>query len=233
MYAMGWRKFENFAAGFGLPPDEFARLVRKNGLRAVSSHDSLDMAGWRDVLNRAQALGQSYVGSGGVGQPGTGTLGDTLQSAANLEQLGEAAAKKGLKFFIHTHQREITTRYEVDLEGSGRKQSQRVIDILAAKTNPRFVNFEIDIGWAAAAFDLDQKATADFLRRHRNRIVLVHVKDMTASSMPTDLGVGVLDYSKLLEAAGSHITYYIWEYDHPPMPLQAAAIAYRYMTCGH
>ena len=55
---------------------------------------------------------------------------------------------------------------------------------------------------------------------------------MAANARPTDLGTGVLDYTKLLEATDSHVAYYVWEYDHPPMPLQSAEIAYRYMTCG-
>lgn len=229
--AIGWRNMENFGGNWSLPDAGYVAAVKRNGLQLVSSHDNLDLATWDGVLDRASAAGQSYVGSGGFGVPGIDTLEHVLQTAVNLNALGEKAAKRGLKFFVHSHQLEIKNRFDVDLKGSGKTENLTVLDIVAAKTDPRFVSFEVDIGWAAAAFGLNQQETAEFLAKHRQRVKLVHVKDMTPESRPTDLGRGVLDYSKLVAAAGPQIDYYIWEYDRPPEPMTSAKIAYAYLTC--
>jgi sugar phosphate isomerase/epimerase len=232
MAGMGWSNMENFAGTWGVSPSVYVRTVAGSGLHAVSSHDDLDRADWNAILDRAVAMHQEYVGSGMFGKPGIDTLDHTLQTAASLEMFGERAAQRGLKFFVHTHQAEIKTHFDVDLNGEGTKSPQSVLDIVSAKTDRRYVNFEIDVGWAAAAFGLDQNELVDFLTRHRNRVVMLHIKDMTAESKPTDLGRGVLDYSRLIQAAGPQVAYYIWEYDHPPKPLASARIAYHYMTCG-
>ena len=229
LHKMGWRNVENFAGAWGLSQDDYVKAVKASGLQMVSSHDNLDMAQWNATLDRAVALGQTYVGSGGYGK--IDTLEHTLQSAADLNAFGEAAAKRGLKFFVHSHEAEIKTRFDVDLKGDGKVQSMNVFDIVAAKTDPRYVNFEVDVGWADAAFGLNLDDTLAFLTSHRSRVVMLHIKDMSPDSKPTDMGQGVIDYGRVIQAAGPQIAYYIWEYDRPPMPLDSARIAFPHMVC--
>lgn len=229
LHKMGWRNAENFSDTWSLPQDAYVGAVKAGGLQMVSSHDNLDMAKWNAVLDRAVALHQTYVGSGMFGK--IDTLENTLATAATLEALGDAAAKRGLKFFVHSHQAEIKTHFDIDLKGDGKVQSMSVFDIVAAKTDPRHVNFEVDVGWADAAFGLKLDDTLAFLTSHRSRLVMLHVKDMTPDGKPTDMGRGVVDYSRVVQAAGPQIAYYIWEYDHPPKPMESAQIAYQYMTC--
>jgi sugar phosphate isomerase/epimerase len=93
-------------------------------------------------------------------------------------------------------------------------------DILVAKTDPRLVSFEVDLGWVAAA-GLDP---ADFLRKHRGRVRWVHVKDVMASTIPNfafkmdpaNVGAGAIRWAEVLRAAeAAGVTHYYVEQEAP------------------
>ena len=48
----------------------------------------------------------------------------------------------------------------------------------------------------------------------------------------TDLGKGITDWPAVFAAAGSHVRYYVWEYDGDPDPFKSADIAYRTLSCA-
>jgi sugar phosphate isomerase/epimerase len=230
--AIGYRNVERFGGTLGLPPPAYGAVLAAHGLQAVGSHDGLDPATWDAVLDQAKALGQAYVGSAGFGAPGLATLADTLATAANLNALGKRAADRGLRFYVHNHQAEFTTRHAYDLDGDGRPEMVSAWEIVAANTDPRYVHFEIDVHWARLALGKDDfPALLAFLRRHRDRIELLHVKDTAPDGSITDLGRGVTDWPAVYEAAGPGIRYYLWEFDGPPDPLRSAAVAYSFLRC--
>ncbi|HWF63648.1 MAG TPA: hypothetical protein VN685_03440, partial [Rhizomicrobium sp.] len=166
------------------------------------------------------------------GEPGIGSLQDTLATAARLNQFGSAAAARGLRFYVHNHDSEIKTKYLYDLEKNGHPHMVSAWEIVAANTDPRIVHFEVDIHWTRVGFGLDHFADVlDFLRKYRSRIELLHVKDTTPNGRITDLGKGTTDWSAVFEAAGSQIRYYVWEYDNDPTPFESAVIAYHYLRC--
>ncbi|MEP7311255.1 MAG: TIM barrel protein [Pseudomonadota bacterium] len=231
--SQGWQQVENFANTWSLPQATYVELLSKSGLRAVASHDSLAAESWITALDRASALHQKFIGSGDFGKPGINSLEETLATAANLDRVGAEARARGLRFYVHTHQQEFRNKFSYDLRGNGVPELVSVFDIVAARAHPENVSFQIDVGWAHAAFG--QQGQSDLLamfRRYRDRITLLHIKDVDSNFKPTDLGAGVVDFKKILAAAGPQIEYFIWEYDHPPKPMESAALAYRFMTCG-
>ena len=103
---------------------------------------------------------------------------------------------------------------------------------MAANTDPKLVHFEVDVHWTRVGFGLDKfNDVLAFLRAHRDRIEILHVKDSAPDGAITDLGRGTTDWAKVFEAAGPQIRYYIWEYDDDPDPFRSAAIAWRTLTC--
>ena len=116
---------------------------------------------------------------------------------------------------------------------AGRAETATAWEIVAAKTDPRYVSFEIDVHWARLANGLENfDDLLAFLQKHRNRIVLLHIKDTAPDGKIADLGRGTTDWRRLIAAAGPQIAYYLWEFDGPPAPMESARIAYAYMTCG-
>lgn len=232
LHQIGWRNIENVNGDWGLGAPAFKALLDKNQIKVVASHDALNDEGWAAALDRAVLLGQALIGSGNYGAPGLDSLAQVLATAERLNKLGEQAAAKGLKFYVHNHWREFNSVYPIDLDGDGRTEPVSAWEIIAAKTNPRFVNFEVDVHWARVAYGLDNHdQVLKFLEKYRSRVVLLHIKDTAPDGAYTDLGRGTTDWAKMLTAAGPQIHYYLWEHDNPTDPMASAKISYEFMTC--
>lgn len=228
----GWRNVENFGGDWGQGIVGYKAALDRHGLKVVASHDTPEDGSWPAALDRAKTLGQTYVGSGTYGAPGLDTLDHVLATAAHLNELGEQAAARGLRFYVHSHETEFKNTFSYDLNGDGRSETATAWEIIEANTNPRYVNFEVDIHWARRAMGLDKfEDLLSFLRKHRSRIVLLHIKDTTQDGKIADLGRGTTDWARLIEAAGPQIGYYLWEFDMPPSPAQSSKIASDYFNC--
>ena len=233
LHEIGWHNIETVGGNLGLGDAGLKSALEAHHLQVVAAHESLNEPGWESVLDRAKLLGQPFVGSGVFGPPGLNTLDNVLATAANLNKLGQVAYARGLKFYIHSHQDEFRHQFSYDIKGNGHPQMLTAWEIVAANTDPRYVSFEIDIHWARVAMGVDHfEDVLKFLRAHRSRVVLLHIKDTTADGRIADLGRGTTDWRRVLAAAGPQVRFYIWEFDDPPQPLESARIAYDYMTCG-
>lgn len=228
--AIGFRNVERFGGTLQLDDSRYVAIMKDSGIQAVSSHGALEEPEWTKELDRAQALGQEYVGSWGFGPIGLDSFDHVLATAANLDRLGKMASTRGLRFMVHDHDAALRFRYPYDLDGDGQKEMATAWEIIAARTNPQTVRFEVDVHWALKALGSEDALVA-FLRRNRTRIDLLHVKDRTATGAVTDLGRGINDWPRIFAAAGDGIRYYIWEYERPADPLKSAKIAYRYLRC--
>lgn len=229
--AIGYRNIEGMEL-IGGDPDAYAKLLRDNGLQAVASHGSLDKAKWPTLLAEAKARGQRFIGSGGFGGPGLDTLDHVLETARNLNELGEAAAAQGLTLYVHNHTGEFDNRFPYD-HGDGNPVETSAWEIVAANTDPRFVQFEVDVFWARLAFQPQRfDDLLAFLEKYRSRIALLHMKDLAPNGAVADLGRGTTDWRRVVEAAGPQIAYYIHEFDFPSDPAKSAKIGFDYLHCG-
>lgn len=229
----GFTNVEGFGETLGLSPNEYSAFAKKHHLRIVAGHGGLDEGSWSTALARARARGQELIGSAGFGPRGFNSLEDTLATAAALNRLGEAASAQGLLFYVHNHAGEFETKFPYDLDGDGIAAPTSVWEIVAANTDPRFVHFEIDVHWARRGRGLD--AFADllaFLKRYRDRIVLLHVKGTAADGSFADLEKGTTDWRAIFAAAGRGIRYYVWEHESGGDVAVAAKAAHRYLRCG-
>ena len=169
-----FRKMEGLGDRLPVPQAAYKILLQKAGIDQISSHRPLDTARWPASLDEAVALGQSHAGAPGFGEPGIGSLKDTLATAANLNKFGAAAAAKGLRFYVHNHEDEIRTKYSYDIDHNGHPRLVSAWEIVAANTDPRLVHFEVDIHWTRVAFGLDHfQDVLAFLRKYRGRIEIL------------------------------------------------------------
>lgn len=242
---VGMRNIERFGGTFGLTLEEYDQLYRDNHVRPVSSHGSLDPATWDQTLTDAKVLRQKYVGSGGFGEPGFGSVEDTLQTAENLNDLGRRAKRRGLKLIVHNHDGEFTTTYPYDLDGDGDLEETAVVEIVLAETDPRYVSLELDVHWARVGLaggggspdlaeninsPVNQAMLIDFVERWDDRIPLLHVKDTAYDGAITEVGRGTTDWAAVFEAA-DRVEYYFIEYDFPPDPYFTAENGFEYLSC--
>jgi len=234
LHKIGYKNAE-LAGLFGQPIAVVRPMLEKNQIKVIGNHGALptDLTIWAQTIADAQALGQTpLIGSAGYGPPGlNGGIENVLATAANLNKLGEAAAAKGLELYMHNHAAEISTTYSYDIKKNGKPEMVSALEIVAANTDPRFVHFQIDVHWALNAYKGNQDDLIAFLNRLKGRIIALHVKDTAPDGKITDVGAGVIDWSRVYDAAGPSVKYYIWEYDGAPEPMKNAEIAYKYMRC--
>jgi sugar phosphate isomerase/epimerase len=226
---VGYRNIEPFSF-HGLTVQELDALAEKYDLQVPTRHMSTNPATWEANLADAKLLGQHMTGSGGFAPPGTGTYENTLATAATMNQLGELSVKNGTgPIFGHNHNAEFTTKY-VDTEGDGTLKS--AWQILVENTDPRYVDFQLDVGWATIAGE----DAAALVAEYGDRISSLHVKDAIVTVPNTDwqqttIGQGDVDWEAVFEAAQGNVRLYIIEQDPPVEPFSFAADSFEYVDC--
>lgn len=130
------------------------------------------------------------------------------QSAiAFCERLNGYAKKieaAGLSFGYHNHHFEFLFRTA---------DGKTMFEVMIENTEPA-VHVELDVFWAAVGAD----DPAGLLRRHKDRIRLVHLKDASELLPGKDVpfGTGLLDWPPILSAAEeAGVVWYITEQDNP------------------
>ena len=225
---IGFQNIEPFGGTFnGYTAPEFRALTDSLGINVPSSHYNTNEATFDDTLEFVDTLGQEFVGSGGFASPGIGTYENTLLTAEAMNRLGERSVAAGIgKFFGHNHATEFTTMYEHE----GVMMS--AWEILVAETNPDWVTFQLDVGWATHAGE-DVPA---LLGEYGDRISLLHIKDavnLGGGGSPTfvNLGEGDVPLQDILAAGqAAGIAYYVMEYDLAADGNSFATEGFEYLT---
>ena len=217
------------AGTYKLTPEQFKAQLDTRGLKAISGHFPYERL--RDdvegVARDAKILGLQYVGCAWIphGEPFDEK---TCRAAiAVFNQAGEALAKHGMKFFYHVH------GYEFQPFKDG-----TLFNLLMSETNPKFVNFQMDVFWIVHPGQDPVK----LLEQYGKRWQLLHVKGMKEST-PTGLltghsdvandvavGAGKIDYVPILRAAKKiGVKYFIIE-DESPVSEQQIPLSLNYLN---
>jgi sugar phosphate isomerase/epimerase len=193
-------KYAELAGTYGLTPEKFHAELTARGIKPISAHFGYER--YRDdaegVAAEAKALGLEYAGCAWI--PHTGDFDEkTCRDAiAVFNKAGEVMAKHGLKFFYHVH------GFEFQPFGQG-----TLLDLLFQETNPKYVNYEMDIFWIV----FPGQDPVKLLEKYSKRWQLMHLKDMRKGTQTgaltggTDvkndaaLGQGLMDLPSILRAA--------------------------------
>jgi sugar phosphate isomerase/epimerase len=130
--------------------------------------------------------------------------------AERLNVIGEKARQAGMRLCYHNHSLEFK-----------KADGKYLLDILLDAADPKLVGAEVDVYWVKHGGD-DPVA---FITRHAGRCPLIHMKDMTGGSEPTDtpVGTGILDMKGIIRVsrkAGAR--WFIVEQDTPKQPILGA-----------
>lgn len=209
---IGFTQLELNQLAFTRPATTLRKMIEDAGLSVPSSHLSGDIEA---NLDYARQLGLKYVVTM-LPKPNPISLDDYRAVAAKFNRWGTSVRDQGMQFAFLSHGHEFLPQ-----EGStGFEQ-------LMQNTDPTLVKLEVDIYWLVQA-GVDP---ADFLRRYRNRIHLLHVKDRiagvptsyaadTTAEHFTELGKGTIAWPALLhQARHQGIRYVFIDQDKTEMPV--------------
>lgn len=202
--AMGYTAVE--FAGYGnLPSKDMAALLADIGLYAASTHVRLD-ALEQDIeyqLNYCLDIGCTNLILPWL-PPEQRTPEAFQRLAPRLNEFGRRCSERGITFGYHNHNFEFE-----------QYNDSYLLDLLLASTDPTLVSLEFDVYWAAYA-EVDPIA---YLRRHKGRIPIVHLKDMAPDSSFTEIGDGTLNMGAIYLAAKDNGTrWFVVENDKPRIP---------------
>lgn len=185
---------------YGRSAAEFQRLLDGAGLKATSMMAEYGRLGKEidSVAADAHTLGAEYVVCGSIPHKKQFTVEDCDRAIGEFEVWGESLANAGLHYCYHAHGFEF-----------GKSEDGTLFDTLVKRTDPKHVNFEMDIFWIVFAF----QDPAKMLHRYPGRFPLMHLKDMRKDTVrggsPGDvleeasvpLGAGIVDIPAVLRAA--------------------------------
>jgi len=134
--------------------------------------------------------------------------------AKDASETGKKLAEGGLTFSYHNH--------SFEFEKFGDKIG---LEILRTESDPKYFNMEIDTYWVQHGGG----DPADWIRKCKGRVPLLHLKDMTGKSLMAEVGEGNLNWPAILKAAEeSGVEWYIVEQDTCQRdPFESLAISFR------
>ena len=255
--AIGYKEVETAGFGSAKTAAALRKILDDNGLKCPSAHLPLRLDNLQASFDDAHALGCTYATSSvpknwlaaATPAPDPNMTDDQRREAMaaarrtmmgpmtpeqfpvladDMNKVGEAAKKAGLKFAAHNHTFEFTM---VD--------GKPGYDYLLSHTDKNLVTFEIDCGWMTVA----GYKPVDFITRYPGRIKMLHIKDFLpyekgAATGPTapkgsEIGGGVVNYKEIFAGIrGKGIEHIFVEQEGPYTrmpPLEAAAVDYKYL----
>lgn len=215
----GVRELELAGTYYDKSTRELKRIVQSHGLRIVSNHFGprgadlpnpwMSHDGRMQIFEDARTLGKfPYVGTGSsFGFPGGGFSGNTREGFKQMAEVfnvaGEHAVREGFGgFFFHNHDGEFAL-----------ERGRPLFHTLLEYTDPRYVKFEVDLGWVAVAGEDPYW----WVKNHGKRFIAFHIKDIAwdpngnRAAQPgtrnagrkfrfADVGKGDIDWTRTLSA---------------------------------
>ena len=195
---------------YGMEPTAFKAYLKSLGIKPVSTHMGMvTMENADQLIADTKAAGFKYFT---IPVPPMGmftfdrenrTMGmqGSLQDLADvLTTLGKKCKAAGLKLLYHNH----------DFEYKKNEDDVVPIEYLLEHTDPKYVNFQMDLFWVT-------KAGADpvaYFEKYPGRFKLWHVKDMDKEGKFAPVGEGTIDFKRILaEKKKSGMVKYFVEQD--------------------
>ncbi len=202
------------AGTYGLPADELRDVLADLNLECAGSH-----VGYNDLdatIAYHQMLGCPRFGSSSMSPDGMPKDAASISAAASyMNQIGKTCTDKGIEVYFHNHAGEFA-----EIDGA------YVLDLLYQKTDPSFLQTQIDVFWVQYA-GVDPAA---YVRKYPNRCPLVHIKDMDKERDFAEVGNGTLDWDDIFAACEEvNAGWYIVEQDQCNRPsIESAEISFKY-----
>jgi sugar phosphate isomerase/epimerase len=220
LHSFGFREIE-FAGYYGKSAADIGALLKKIGLRPVSTHAGADaiIAGGDAIIQDAKTLGLEYIiCSSPMSDAAKAKLdwgkkmdaldpGDWKMNAVLFNKFGKQVKDAGMKFGYHNH--------HIEFKKFG---AETAFDTLFASTDPDLVKVQLDVGWAVAA----RQDPIAILNKYKSRVVALHIKDIGKladdphQATTTAVGEGTIDWKKVIGTAKANgVKHFFYEQEEP------------------
>jgi sugar phosphate isomerase/epimerase len=161
---------------YGMDLKSYKKMLDQMGYKMISigiEYSELDKD-LTPIIEKAKALGATYITCFWIPHQGNSFSESNINAAAALfNKAGKVFQENGLQFCYHPH------GYEFRPGKNG-----TLFDDLVAKTNPSYINFELDVFWAKQGCD-DPVA---LLKKYPKRFLLLHLKDRQIGTVCDNTG---------------------------------------------
>ena len=192
-------------SGLGeIAPEELCKIADGEGLKICSTHVAFERL--RDetdaVIEEHRILGCEHPAAASMPGDCRTSAEGFMRFAKEADEVGRKLAAAGMTFSYHNHSFEFQ-----------RFAGRLGMEIIFGESDPKHVKAELDTYWVQHGGG-DPAAWID---RLRNRIALLHLKDMVVAEGEqafAEVGEGNLNWPKILKAArGAGVAWYIVEQD--------------------
>lgn len=200
--ALGYVNFETYGFEpesvkfYGMPARDLRKVLDDRGLVTTTGHYDMHrylakppaaMSAYIDrCIEGALALNQKYITWAWL-DPQSRDLDSFKLVAERLNLIGGQAAKAGLRVAYHNHDFEF-------LPHAGRIG----YDIIMSETDPALVKLQLDLFWVAHS---SARTPHELFLMQPGRFVMWHIKDMDKAKRYTELGNGVIDFTRVMPDA--------------------------------
>jgi sugar phosphate isomerase/epimerase len=214
----------------GMTPEAYLAEIKKRGLQAKSAHVQFPAMTENigAVIAELKALGVDTAFCPWIPHDGAFDAEELTKAIDSFNAWGKAMHEAGIRFGYHPHGYEFAP---------GSKSGETLFDEMVARTDSRYVNYEMDVFWVAHP-GVDPVA---LLNKYPDRWLALHIKDLrkgaetgitTGHAPKTDVvavGVGQIDWAAVIGTAQKlGIRYYYIE-DETVDPLKNIPISIEYL----
>lgn len=214
---IGYKEVE-FAGYFDHAPADVRAMLDRHGLAAPAVHTgSIAPDAWKASLEAANVIGHQYIVVPWIPEERRLTLDSYKRVAEEFNRAAASARDAGVQFGYHNHDFEFR-----------RLEGRLPFDVLLENTDPKLVQYEIDLYWITKG----GQDPLEYFARWPGRVPLVHVKDSMGAPEHTmvDVGAGKIDWKRIFAKRNqAGIKHCFVEHDQPPQPFEDIAMSYRYL----
>lgn len=193
---------------FGLTAAEYKTLLDKHHLAAPSLPVNYDQLKQKESLDKmiadAKALDAKFIRVAWIphSKDKPFSLDEAREAVRVFNEAGKYLAEAGLSYTYHNHGFEFV-KYE------GCPEDECLFDLMVRETDPRYVNFQMDVRWVIApGYD-----PVTYMKRYPTRFRTMHVKDVSGKNGML-FSEGPMDFAAVLKTAQEiGIEYFFIEHD--------------------
>jgi sugar phosphate isomerase/epimerase len=204
----------------GAPKDMpgFLQKLKARGLKLGGSHTGLrGLLDIKPIVEYLHAGGSSDMCNSGLMDWNKRTLQDYKESIAKLNEIGRQLRREGIRLHYHNH----------DFEFAQVEGGKTGMDLLLDGLQPDACDLCVDVAWVQRG----GSDPAEFLRKHKDRITYLHLKDFNDEGW-IELGQGKVKFAEVLKAAEElpKVSWAMVEQDQTKIdPLDSIRISREYL----